>query len=915
MPVLKNGTLLGDYAIVGLIARGGMGEVYEAHENKLDRRVALKVVLQDTSDHESEDLVKRFMQEARTLAKVNHPNIVTIHSIQQIDNLQFIAMEFVEGVSLKQFLDEYAMPLEVGLFLFEQILSGLKRLHDHGIVHRDLKPSNILIRMDGQVKILDFGIAKSSDTLHNTNPGVTVGTPPYMAPEMRSFRGSTLRSDFWSLGAIFFECLTGKLLVMFMEGDQFKFQPSDLKIIPPEMRAIINGMSAPEPEDRYRNANEIIDDLHRLRESVGAASPSAMATFRDQLRHLTEARRTKDKSVVRQITVPKFDIDLGTRGSERMESSIRKFDSMPHPPSKKAAKVPESRSAQRKRRNRKYIAASVMGVLAAALYISPVFDRYAIRSPLRRPAQAPPQVQVPAPPAAPAPAVRLLEPTDRQQVWLEPGQNPTLSWSHVLAGQEFDIQLALDVEFKKIILNESVSGNSHLPTKIMPDGIYYWRLVPSAANRRSGATAPQTFTLSRLEPVILVKPLVEEKVETVSSDGAPADFEWACRTGARQYNVQVAHDSAFKNVAVSKVVPECRWGGVRLKPGRYYWRVRLELGPGYREIWSSSRPFAVVTSGKRAAKKEPRKVERAAKLQAPKLKSPNQTVFLSTPGRRGPASRNVEKVVDLTWRAVPGARNYHLQLSYSKDLGGPVVDETVSGSSFRWKASAPGTFYWRVRAADAMGGVGPQSGLGQIKVMLPAPVIKPSYSFNIPDTSPTVEWRSLPLTPQYLVQFGSKRDLSSVRAKVMDQPRFTAPATAGTYFLRIAAADVGGLATSPYSNVASIKILHKARAPQAEIPAFEAPKPVSPISGAMAPSKGGRISIEFQWTPVIKAESYSLELATDSSFTEIVERTNSGEPRTLLEQVPVKGRVYWRVKARGGGRASSWSESFYFDVR
>ena len=183
MQSLANGTELGAYTIVRLIGRGGMGEVYEAQENRLQRRVALKVIAPAKAGmHGEVDLVRRFLQEARTLAQVNHPNVVTIYSIDRIKDVQFIAMEFVDGAPFKDLFSLLVLSADEAAPIFLQLLEGLRSLHDMRILHRDIKPHNLMIRPNGQVKILDFGIAKRlGDRSHdNTTVGVVVGTLAYM---------------------------------------------------------------------------------------------------------------------------------------------------------------------------------------------------------------------------------------------------------------------------------------------------------------------------------------------------------------------------------------------------------------------------------------------------------------------------------------------------------------------------------------------------------------------------------------------------------------------------------------------------------------------------------------------------------------------------------------------------------------
>src|SRR5438552_618907 len=189
------GTKLGRYEIRLKIGAGGMGEVYLAQDTKLDRRVALKILPAQVAAHP--DRMKRFVQEAKAASALNHPNIITIYEIDETESGHFIATEFIDGETLRE--RELKAPLKLGqsLDIAAQIASALSAAHAAGIVHRDLKPENVMLRQDGIVKLLDFGLAKltaraSSDSIDNeaptrpnvnTDPGVVMGTAVYMSPE------------------------------------------------------------------------------------------------------------------------------------------------------------------------------------------------------------------------------------------------------------------------------------------------------------------------------------------------------------------------------------------------------------------------------------------------------------------------------------------------------------------------------------------------------------------------------------------------------------------------------------------------------------------------------------------------------------------------------------------------------------
>ncbi len=199
----------GAYEIVGELGRGGMGVVYRAIDPGLGREIAVKVLPPDVGS-DGRSLV-RFRREAQLLAAMNHPNIATIHSLEEADGTHFITMECVEGETLGEWIDRGALSIEETISMGRQIATGLEAAHKRGIVHRDLKPMNVMITPDKLVKILDFGLAKSEETTDGaTMTGMVRGTPGYMSPEQLRGIAVDHRADIWAFGAILFECLSGK---------------------------------------------------------------------------------------------------------------------------------------------------------------------------------------------------------------------------------------------------------------------------------------------------------------------------------------------------------------------------------------------------------------------------------------------------------------------------------------------------------------------------------------------------------------------------------------------------------------------------------------------------------------------------------------------------------------------------------
>jgi eukaryotic-like serine/threonine-protein kinase len=210
---LTSGTKLGPYEIQSPPGAGGMGEVYRATDTKLGRNVALKVLPAEMA-HDPERLA-RFRREAKALAQLDHPNVVTIHSVEESDGVHFLTMQLVEGLPLDRLICESGLPVEQIIEIAEALADALAAAHEKGIVHRDLKPANVMVSNEGRVKVLDFGLAKDvraanlgNGTLTSdsrTQMGVVMGTPAYMSPEQTSGRPLDHRTDIFGNG-VFSRC-------------------------------------------------------------------------------------------------------------------------------------------------------------------------------------------------------------------------------------------------------------------------------------------------------------------------------------------------------------------------------------------------------------------------------------------------------------------------------------------------------------------------------------------------------------------------------------------------------------------------------------------------------------------------------------------------------------------------------------
>jgi serine/threonine protein kinase len=213
------GKNLGHYQILGLLGKGGMGEVYRAHDTRLDRDVALKVLPADLAGDPVR--LERFQREARIVAKLNHPHIVTVYSVEEVDGVHFLTMELVEGQGLDEILTRDGLPPARVLDIGMAVCAALSAAHEKGVIHRDLKPANVRLTRTGFVKVLDFGLAKLSDKMSSseldatqaapiTTEGAIMGTVPYMSPEQLRGVGIDARSDLFSLGVLLYEMAAGR---------------------------------------------------------------------------------------------------------------------------------------------------------------------------------------------------------------------------------------------------------------------------------------------------------------------------------------------------------------------------------------------------------------------------------------------------------------------------------------------------------------------------------------------------------------------------------------------------------------------------------------------------------------------------------------------------------------------------------
>jgi Tol biopolymer transport system component len=321
---LSTGTKLSHYEITSQIGKGGMGEVYQAKDQKLGRDVAIKVLPQEFA--QDADRVARFQREAKLLASLNHPNIAAIHGLEEADGTHFLVMELVEGQTLAERIKADPIPVEEALKLALQIAEALEAAHEKAVIHRDLKPANIKVTPDGKVKVLDFGLAKAyagdteninlsnSPTLSDaaTQQGVILGTAAYMSPEQARGKPIDKRADIWAFGCVLYECLTGRqpfrgetvsdvLATILIKEPDCSILPADT---PPRVRELLERCLTKELKNRLRDIGDARQNLERVQEPG-----MSEAKFVDVAGEITRSKKVG--IYLRRAIIPALIIALG----------------------------------------------------------------------------------------------------------------------------------------------------------------------------------------------------------------------------------------------------------------------------------------------------------------------------------------------------------------------------------------------------------------------------------------------------------------------------------------------------------------------------------------------------------------------------------------------------------------------------
>ena len=335
---------LGPYRLISLLGKGGMGEVHLAYDTRLGRKVAIKLLPAEFTDQK--ERLRRFEQEARAASALNHPNIITIYEIGQIDSIRFIATEFVEGQTLRRRMNSNQMRLRDALDVAIQVAGALAAAHAAGITHRDIKPENVMVRPDGLVKVLDFGLAKltesrailsASDALTaaeaQTEPGMVMGTAQYMSPEQARGQEVDGRADIFSLGVALYEMIAGQppfdgATAIDALASMLNREPAPLSFYnsaaPDGIERIVAKALRKEREERYKSAGDLLADLKDLKQRLELESRLARAYQGDTLGEVVTRREERRTAQIKATQTGASKVMLTASGFKHFIRRIKR---------------------------------------------------------------------------------------------------------------------------------------------------------------------------------------------------------------------------------------------------------------------------------------------------------------------------------------------------------------------------------------------------------------------------------------------------------------------------------------------------------------------------------------------------------------------------------------------------------------
>ncbi len=667
--ILAPGAQLGPYEIVRLLDKGGMGEVYAGYEPILQRKVAIKII--SPSAIEKPEALDLFLAEGKTLAQLNHPNVVTIYQLGIDKGIHYIAMEYVEGKSLDAYLKGENPDFATKLSIFHKVLLGVQALHDKGIVHRDLKLKNILVQSPTSVKIVDFGIAEfvaQPENVTRRTSNAIIGSVHYMAPEVARGGNATFQSDIWSLGIILYRLVTNKLPFNGKSVEEVlakilvapvAIPAVDKVFVTPEIEALILKMCERSPATRLRSVGDAIRELNTQTPDVRPRQTWAPEAVTFAVAAIGIAVAVLLALPGRQRTAENADPRLLSESQPPLPSPTSDPTRITTPPSVATAPSPTAPEV------------SAPGAAEPAA---------------QRPRQEPPRKSAKrvsalarVTPAARAASSQTLEfsarnPASTERVLANP---PRFSWNPVPGAERYLIQISRSPGFSQTLVAQEAHETQFVWST--PEfGTFYWRARALGPNKASGAfSAPSKLRINAPAPVPARRSLDIVRKGAKEQDG-PA-IEWQPVPMIRRYLVSGRAMSKGKPVTVRAVVNGTAFNVPNWDAGTYSLTVTaLDLNRA-----PASAPSAPVTL----------KINKIVKLApSPSLRQPrNNTVV--------PSQGTMITPIHCSWSHVKSAAKYEFQLSSDKDFN-TIRHEALTVDP-RYLLTMPlpkGVFYWRVRS-------------------------------------------------------------------------------------------------------------------------------------------------------------------------------------------------------------------------
>ncbi len=903
-PSLKPGSKLGPYEILELIGKGGMGEVYQAYEESLDRKVAIKIIPKELADKDPE-IVKRFDAEGKVLAQMSHPNVVVVHSLGQYDGIHFLTMEFVDGPSLKERIKERVFDLSEAIPLFLQMLQGTDALHRMGIIHRDLKPANVIYKKDGTIKIVDLGIAKNTE---DTNPELTkvgevVGSPMYMSPEVACGDPATKQSDIWGLGLIFYEMLVGKnpfkgnsqaTILKKITTTDLDFPKEYYVKYPIDVIKAIKKMCSRNAPTRYASIAEAYRDFEVIAERFNRKDVGDKTSF-----GITSGGLSNTSSKTMPIYQPPRSQPVNP-----MQTGFSKTRTIQSRSQKNYSE--DNDESQLKIYSLLYLAAAAIGVV--------VFLKYKDRIGGDVPEVKPPTAAEESSASKRQPlSITVRSPQEGKVLWV--AKNNLFSVEYQVSGTlgNFKIQIATDSMFSNVVIDKYSPPRPFQTSDLEPERTYFLRFV----NQAGGATSYSdtiSFSISAKAPPVLTLPTEDAKfaISNPQLNEASVNFEWKRKISIDRYRLQVAKDMAFTRIILDKSVAGNLLPSTPIPAGNYYWRVRAIGDSPISEMWSRTQVFTVTKATNQPQVQvtptytppQPRPAEKVP-LKAPQIEKAKITTMLVSRGNtRTPSSYSAPAAPIISWNKVRGASNYSVQIASDSNFANLVLDTSSLKNSYKWNEVAPGNYFFRVYARNNEGTVSSSSITGQIEALFTAPDI--DGTFKILEKGERfqakIRWRKNPMARGYAVKLSDNLAFTNnVKTFKSDEETLDLDLDSNRrQYIKVAVLNENGEPMSLYSK-ASVLVFDKI--PQLDSPRINVP----PDGTSLAATPSATSPVVFEWQTTGKASAYQIQFARDPDFSDVLFSTRVKENLLVFDKRLPSGRIYWRLRAEKEKASSPWT--------